>query len=677
MNSPRGQTNENTRDKSQVDSKKNIITESPDKDSQTNLSGVKNPTETKPISAKRRYASSNKMSLLERSSGSDCEPISEHRRPQYYEGRMVGSFPGKSYKTSNLNQELSSKMCSVYYRSPVPCSGENTKIISYQKERRKSGTSNIRESETQTEASSFSIVYAPKIKTQNASTQTCFWTRDRFTQTPFYLPTEREAVAKPCSVTNVDYPAINIIPVQSALKKVEKRVRFEENLNEEILTWTHVYNEPLRKTPLSWSGFDQFCEETKSRKANNPKDMHCNNVEIRSDNPLTDICPNPEIGLMGALGLTQNLNKNTTLSNSNQNLRFQEFDKKDVAHGTNENTSIEGCQSKRVKSCLKKGPSKTIHYLDQRSPHCIKILTKENFDGICEESIINTVPVTSLNQILSANKDTVLEKGLHIPLERQQLDTKTSVERQDNAKMLQIGKFKISISDVLPRYRSVSNELIRTSAEIAETIGVKSASRIAIGCNYLLKPSEEVIIFYSGYSNDLHCVTTDIWNRTVKLYSHDNITLSTVINIAKEKLDTRNIVGIWNLGIQRVCINILAVASNVLAIVFIGVYPDFQCRPYDNSSVWPKEIENYTKYDYADRKHWIEYGECAVDVVSVENDTKSKVLSLPCTNGYIYNESKDNSFVSEISDDSSCHRVILAARRTGIDCYDHTDLLKA
>ncbi|XP_014771611.1 organic anion transporter 3 [Octopus bimaculoides] len=96
-----------------------------------------------------------------------------------------------------------------------------------------------------------------------------------------------------------------------------------------------------------------------------------------------------------------------------------------------------------------------------------------------------------------------------------------------------------------------------------------------------------------------------------------------------------------------VSLNSLAIASNVLAIVFIGIYPDYQCRPYDNSSIWPKEIENYTKYDDADRKHWIEYGECAVDVVSVENDTKSKVLSLPCTNGYIYNDSKDNSFVSE------------------------------
>eukprot|EP00106_Octopus_bimaculoides_P004170 XP_014771612.1 PREDICTED: uncharacterized protein LOC106870133 isoform X2 [Octopus bimaculoides] len=523
MNSRRGQTKENIRDKSQVDSKKNIITESHDKDSQTNLSGVKNPTETKPISATPRHASKNKISILDRSSRSDCKPIPEHRLRQYYEARMVDSFPDKSYKTSNLNQELSSKMCSVYYRSPVPCSGENKKIISYQKERRKSGTSNIHESETQTEVSSFSIVNTPEIKKQNASTQTFFWTKDRFTQTPFYLPTECEAIATPCSVTYVDYPAeaINKIHVESAPKKVEKRVRFEENINEEILKWTHVYNEPLRKTPLSWSAFDQFYKETENRKANNPKDMHCNNVEIRSDNTLIDICPNPEIGLMGALGLTQNLKKNT-LSNSNQNLRLQEFHKKDVAHGTNENTSIEKYQPKRVKSCLKKIFSKTIHYLDQISPHCIKILTKEDFARICEESVINTVP---------ANKDTVLEKGLHKPPKRQEFDTETIVKRQENTKMLQIGKFKISISDVLPRYRSVSNELIRTSAEVAQTIGVKSASRIAIGCNELLQPSEEVIIFYSGYSDDLHCVTTDIWNRTLKLYSHDDITLPTIINV--------------------------------------------------------------------------------------------------------------------------------------------------
>ncbi|GAB1605935.1 solute carrier family 22 member 8-like [Argonauta hians] len=96
-----------------------------------------------------------------------------------------------------------------------------------------------------------------------------------------------------------------------------------------------------------------------------------------------------------------------------------------------------------------------------------------------------------------------------------------------------------------------------------------------------------------------------------------------------------------------VILNSFSVSSNILAIVFIGLYPDHQCRPYDNTSVVPTELKNYTSYGHIDNKTWIEYGKCSVDLMSKQDNVTSRLLTIPCSNGYVYKEPKGNSIVSE------------------------------
>ncbi|CAI9731247.1 cation transporter 3-like [Octopus vulgaris] len=94
-------------------------------------------------------------------------------------------------------------------------------------------------------------------------------------------------------------------------------------------------------------------------------------------------------------------------------------------------------------------------------------------------------------------------------------------------------------------------------------------------------------------------------------------------------------------------LNMLSQPANILAILFIGMKPDFQCRAYDNSSILPNEIQELMSSSSSNNATWLEYGQCSVNVISSNTLTNSTILSLPCTNGYTYVQPKSNSFISE------------------------------
>ncbi|GAB1605933.1 solute carrier family 22 member 3-like [Argonauta hians] len=90
--------------------------------------------------------------------------------------------------------------------------------------------------------------------------------------------------------------------------------------------------------------------------------------------------------------------------------------------------------------------------------------------------------------------------------------------------------------------------------------------------------------------------------------------------------------------------NMLSQPANILAVLFIGMQPEYECRPYDNSSVLPGKVQQLVRYNNAT---WMEYDQCTVSVMSKSNETNSTLLTLPCTNGYIYEPARENSFISE------------------------------
>ncbi|XP_052828149.1 organic cation transporter protein isoform X3 [Octopus bimaculoides] len=94
-------------------------------------------------------------------------------------------------------------------------------------------------------------------------------------------------------------------------------------------------------------------------------------------------------------------------------------------------------------------------------------------------------------------------------------------------------------------------------------------------------------------------------------------------------------------------LNMLSQPANILSILFIGMKPDFQCRAYDNSTILPIEIQELMSSSSNNNATWLEYSQCSVNVMSSNGPTNSTILSLPCTNGYIYERPKSNSFISE------------------------------
>lgn len=90
-------------------------------------------------------------------------------------------------------------------------------------------------------------------------------------------------------------------------------------------------------------------------------------------------------------------------------------------------------------------------------------------------------------------------------------------------------------------------------------------------------------------------------------------------------------------------LNWLIQGMNILSIIFIGFIPDYQCRPYANSSEWPEDLRKIIKSNESNVS--LEYGECHVTVS--QNGESNNNLSFPCTNGYIYSRPADLSFITE------------------------------
>ncbi|GAB1605934.1 hypothetical protein Ahia01_000875800 [Argonauta hians] len=427
-----------------------------------------------------------------------------------------------SVKCENLTKSLAPKY-SLQRRVTKSPKSEHAETLPHQTQERRLQESNKHEFGTKTKVANSKI---PRLKksTRTTSTQTYIKMVTQSTQTPDSLSFKDNLVhPNPKQWKDIKSSAESSMKryQQAGVSKAKKRVSFEDCVYEDIIEWNHDYNEPLRKSPLSYS-ITQLCgesEATEPEYEEKQHDLHWDNASTQPNDTLNYTSSNPELGLMGALGLTSSLSKSPT-----KNSESEEYESV-----TNSEIFPQKPARGILRSCLKRTP--------QLSP------SLSPTEDVSKEQTSNSVrndlsPDSGLSSLCDTPQhDTDLDNnltGVYMTLKRHK-------------------KFKISINDVVSRYRSVNNCLIRMSVEMAEMLGIESVPHLTNSLDGSYDLAEEAFVFYGGCGDSLHYLTTNCWRRTLKLYSCDDISGSVVRCIVKNKaLDSSKIIRMWNLGIMKI-----------------------------------------------------------------------------------------------------------------------------